>query len=133
MIADFMSHLGDAATSTIALAAYVVVVLAWTFRIWLKQRLQDKAAKILAQFDSDAERNEALDKLLARRPPPGLPRKDLMRWAALQTRHRSRILVVIAYLSTLTAAIVIVGMALFQPTPHEIHRPPVLIDSVVTQ
>jgi hypothetical protein len=131
VITDFLSHLGAAATSTVALAAYVIVVLAWTFNAWLRHQLQGKAEKILEQFDSDAARNEALGKLLGSHPPPGLPRKDLMRWTLLQSRHRSRILAIVAYLSTLTAAIVIIGMALFQPAAHDVRKPPVLIDSEV--
>ena len=131
MIEDFLSHLGEAATSTIALAAYAVVVLAWAFRAWLGLRLQGKAEKILAQFGSDDARNDALGKLLGSSPPQGLPKKDLMRWAALQTRHRSRVLAMVAYLSTLTAAIVIIGMALYQPTAQEARKPPVLVDSEV--
>ena len=131
MITDFLGRLGEAATSTIALAAYVVVVLAWAFSVWQKHQLQSKAEKILEQFDSDAARNEALAKLLRNSPPPGFPKKDLLQWAAQQTRHQSRVLAVVAYLSTLTAAIVIVGMALFKPVAHEVHKPPVLIDSAV--
>ena len=131
MITDFLRHLGDTATSTIALVAYVVVVLAWAFRVWLRHQLQAKAERILEQFDSDAARNEALGKLLGDAPPQGLPRKDLMRWTAIRTRHRSRVLATVAYLCTLTAAIVIIGMALFQPVAHEVRKPPVLVDSEV--
>jgi hypothetical protein len=130
VITDFLSHLGEAATSTIALVAYVVVALAWAFRAWLGHQPQGKAEKILQQFSSDAARNEALGKLLDS-PPQELPRKNLMRWASRQTRYRSRVLAVVAYLATLTAAIVIIGMALFQPVAHEVRKPPVLVDSEV--
>lgn len=37
----------------------------------------------------------------------------------------------IAYLATLTAAIVVVGMGLLQPSEREAQKPPVLIDSQV--
>jgi hypothetical protein len=131
VIKDFLGHLGEAATSTIAVAAYVVVILAWALRVWLRHQLQAKAVKILDGFKSDAARNEALGKLLGSSPPAGLAQKDLMRWAALQTRHRSRVLVMAAYLATLTAAIVIVGMAFFQSGTSEVRKPPVLIDSEV--
>lgn len=50
MITDFLTHLGEAATSTIALVAYVVVVLAWAFKVWLGHQLPGKADKILEQF-----------------------------------------------------------------------------------
>lgn len=133
MITDFLSRLGEAATSTIALAAYVVVVLAWSFRVWLRHRLQVKIERILEPFGSDAARNEALGKLLGSSPPLGLPKKDLMQWVTLQARLRSQVLATVAYLSTLTAAIVIIGMALFQPVAHEVHKPPVLIDSKVNR
>jgi hypothetical protein len=127
---DFLSRLGEAATSTLALAAYVVVVLAWVFRVWLGYRPENRAEKILGQFDSDAARNEALGKLLGS-SPQRLPRKNLMRWAIVGTQHRSRVLATVAYLSTLVAAIVIIGMALFQPVANEVRKPPVLIDSEV--
>jgi hypothetical protein len=131
VIKDFLAHLGEAATSTIALVAYVVVAAVWALRVWSGHQLQAKAEKILDQFLSDSARNEALGKLLGNSPPQGLPRKDLMRWTALQTRHRSRVLVMAAYMATLTAAIVITGMALFQPAERELRKPPVLIDSDV--
>jgi hypothetical protein len=133
VITDFPGRLGEAATSTLALVAYVVVVLAWVFRVWRWYRLENKAEKILEQFDSDAARNEALGKLLGSSPPRGLPRKNLMQWATDETRHRSRVLATVAYLSTLIAAIVIIGMALFQPIAHEVRKPPVLIDSEVNR
>jgi hypothetical protein len=131
MMKEFLIHLGEAATSTTALAAYVVVVFAWALKVWLSHQLQGKAEKILRQFESDTARNDALTTLLGSSPPAGLPRKDVMRWAKLQTQHRSRILAVTAYMATLTAAIVIVAIALFQPTEREVRKPPVLIDSVV--
>lgn len=133
MITDFLGRLGEAATSTLALAAYVVVVLAWVFRVWWRYRLENKAEKILEQFDSDAARNEALGKLLGSSPPQGLPRKDLMQWAIVQTRHQSRVLVTVAYLSTLIAIVVVSGMAWFQPVAHDVRKPPVLIDSEVSR
>jgi len=128
---EFLSHLGEAATSTTALVAYVVAVLAWALKAWLGHQLQGRAEKILRQFESDAARNDALATLLGSSPPAGLPRRDLMRWARLQTQHRSRILAVTAYMATLTAAIVVVGMALFQPSEREASKPPVLIDADV--
>ena len=131
MIADFLGHLGEAATSTAAVAAYIVVVVAWALWVWLRYRLQNKAERILGKLDSDAARNEALRILLGNSPPQGLPRKELMRWSALEARHRSRVLIVVAYLATLTAVIVIVGMALFQPATHEVRKPPVLVESEV--
>jgi hypothetical protein len=131
VITHFLSHLSEAVTSTIALVAYVVVALAWAFRVWLGHQPQGKAEKILKQFGTDAARNEALGKLLGSSAPQGLPRKNLVRWAAGQTRYRSLVLAVVAYLATLTAAIVIIGMALYQPVPHEVRKPPVLVDSEV--
>lgn len=54
-----------------------------------------------------------------------------MPWTALQTQCRSRVLAIVAYLSTLIAAIVIISMALFRPVAHEVRKPPVLVDSEV--
>lgn len=132
MIKEFLGHLGTAATSTTALVAYVIVVLVWALRVWLGHQLHTKAEKILEQFGSDnTARNQALGKLLGSSPPSELPRKDVMRWATLQSRHRSRVLVMTAYLATLAAAIVIVGMALFEPNEKDVRKPPVLIDSEI--
>ncbi len=54
-----------------------------------------------------------------------------MRWAALQSRHRSRVLAIVAYAFTLIAAIIIVSMAMFRPAEREIRKPPVLLGSEV--
>lgn len=128
MIADFLKFLGEAATSTVALAAYVVVVFAWAFKVWVEHQPQGRAEKILEQFGSDAARNEALGKLLGER---AFRRKDLMRWATLRSRERARIVGAVAYLATLVTAIVIVGMALFKTGTHDMHKPPVLVGSQV--
>ncbi len=74
LIKDFLTHLGEAATSTLALAAYIVVVAAWAFKVWQRHRIEGKAEKIIEQFKSDEARNEALGKLLVaprRRVFPG--------------------------------------------------------------
>ncbi len=131
MIKDFLSGLAEAATSTLALGAYVVVVAAWAYKVWQTHRIESQAEKILQQFGSDAVRIEALGKLLNGSPPQGLPEKDLMRWADLQIRHRARVLAILAYAFTLIAAIVIIGMAMFHPPEHETRKPPVLVDSEV--
>jgi hypothetical protein len=131
VIKDFLSDLGAAATSTLALAAYVVVVAAWTFKVWQTHKIESHAEKILQQCGSDAARKEVLGILRNGSPPQGLPRKDLMRWAALQSRYRSLGLVILAYGLTLIAAITIIGMAMFHPAEHEMRKPPVLVDSEV--
>jgi hypothetical protein len=131
VIKDFLSGLAEAATSTLALGAYVVVVAAWAYKVWQTHRIESQAEKILEQFDTDAARKEALEKFLNASPPQGLPRKDLMRWVVLQSRHRSRVLAIVAYGFTLIAAIIIIGMAMFHPAEHETRKPPVLVDSEV--
>ncbi len=136
MITDFLKHLGDVARSPLAFAGYVLVVFAWCFWMWLRFQLQGKFDKIFTQFDSDAGRNEGLGefgKLVGISPPQGLPRKDLMRWATLQMRHRLRVIATVAYLSTLIAVIVIVCIAKFQPAPPDERKPPVLVDYEVVK
>lgn len=133
MISDFLSRLGVVATSTIALAGYVVVVVAWTVSAWVRLQPLSNAARILGQFRSDNARTEALGKLLGNDVPQGLRKKDLMSWETQRIRHRSRVLALVAYLSTLITAVVIFGMAAFQPAAHEVRKPPVLVDSEVTR
>lgn len=128
---EFLMHLGDAAKSTIALVAYVVVIVAWSLRAWLKDQPQRKAEKILAQYGSDAKRTIALKALLGTDPPKGMKKEDILLWVKLQTRYRSRFLLAVAYLSTLVAVVVIVGMALFYPQNTDKVMPPVLIESTV--
>lgn len=133
MINDFLSRLGVAATSTIALAGYFVVVVAWTFWAWVRLQPLSNAARILGLFRSDNARTEALGKLLGNDVPQGLRKKDLMSWETQRMRHRSRVLAVVAYVSTLITVVVVFAMAKFQPVAHEVRKPPVLVDSEVTR
>lgn len=118
---SFLNHLEEVATSPMALAAYVALLVVWTLSIWWSHQPQSKSEKILALFKSDRARNTAFEKLLGNQAPRG----------AAQMRYRSRILMLVAYLCTLLTAIVIVSMAMFRPAPDEAHKQPVLIDSRV--
>lgn len=127
----FLDNLTAASQSTIALVAYLAVVMAWFLRFWVGGRPQRKAKEILSLYSSDAERTRALGSLLGNEPPSGLKKEEILAWVALQGKHQSRSMLIVAYLATLFAVIVIIGMALFFPQHLEASRPPVLIDSTV--
>jgi hypothetical protein len=119
VISTFLGQLGTVATSGLALAAYAIVVAAWALQIWLARQPERRAREILSLYKSDRERNEALASLLGQAPPDGLKGAQLLEWTRQNTRYRSRTLLVVAYLSTLCAVIVIVALALFEaPTPQ---------------
>lgn len=126
---EFLLHLREASSSPAALAAYVVVVVAWVTRAWIAYRPARKAREILAMYGSDRERTRALTALLGVQPPVGLRAEDMLQWAALQSSHRSRQLLVLSYVATLLTALVIVGMALYRTQEPPQDKPPVLIDS----
>ncbi len=128
---DFLVHLKDAGSSTLALAAYIIVALLWALRSWLAYRPQVKAKQILAMYKSDVERSRALAALLGTEPPRGLQRDAILAWTAMQISRQTRLLVVAAYVATLLTAVVIVGMALFRPSDSDAGKHPVLINSTV--
>ncbi len=127
-MANFLVHIAAAAKSTIALAAYVIVVAAWSLRAWMQYRPQRKAKEILALYSSDAERTRALAELLGNQPPKGLRQKEVLAWVAMQTKQRSRVLWVLAFLVTLITAVIIVAMALFYQPTSEASKPPKMTD-----
>lgn len=130
---NFLAQLAAAAQSTIALVAYLAVVIAWLLKVWVSYRPQRKAKEILALYSSDDERARALAALLGNQPPRGLKKDEILAWVALQAKQQSRVMLIVAYLATLFAVIAIVGMALFFPQQSEASRPPVLINSTVVR
>jgi hypothetical protein len=133
VITDFLRHLGDAATSTIALVAYIVVILAWALRTWLIHRPMGKIEKLLDQCVSDEARIEMAGKITGSDPPKGLRKKDLLRWVTLHYKHRSRLMATAAYMATLLTIVIIVGMALYQSSGDDERKPPVLVDTEVVE
>jgi hypothetical protein len=133
VITDFLSHLGEAATSTIALVAYVVVVLAWTLRTWQVHQPMAKIEKLLEQCESDEARLELAGKITGSDPPKGLRKKDLMRWATMHYKHRSRLMAMAAYMATLLTIVIIVGMAFYESRSDDERKPPVLVDTEVVE
>jgi hypothetical protein len=127
----FLANLAVAAQSPLALVAYVTVVIAWGLNAWYSIRPQQKAKEILSLYSSDEERNRALSALLDAQPPKGIKRDEIMAWVAMQGSQHKRVVLMIAYLATLFAGVLIVAMALFFPDHIESKRPPQLIDSQV--
>jgi hypothetical protein len=128
---DFLSHIGEAATSPLAFVGYVVVILSWTFLAWKRMHSLSAVRKVLGQYESDDARNEALGKLLGNAPPKGMHRKDLFAWSKQQTTHQTKVLITISYLLTLLALVGVFALAKYRSDLSDERRPPVLVDSEV--
>jgi hypothetical protein len=127
---DFLSHLGEAATSPLAFVGYVVVILSWTFLAWKRMHSLSQVREIIAKYESDDARNEALGKLLGNQPK-GMRQKDLLAWSKQQAAHQTKVLITISYLFTLLALLGVIALAEYRSDLAEERRPPVLVDSEV--
>jgi hypothetical protein len=127
---DFLSHLGEAATSPLAFVGYVVVILSWTFLAWKRMHSLAQVREIIAKYESDDARNEALGKLLGNQPK-GMRQKDLLAWSKQQAAHQTKVLITISYLFTLLALLGVIALAKYRSDLAEERRPPVLVDSEV--
>lgn len=130
MFPDFLSHLGEAATSPLAFVGYVVVILSWTFLAWKRMHSLSQVREIIAKYESDDARNEALGKLLGNQPK-GMRQKDLLAWSKQQAAHQTKVLITISYLFTLLALLGVIALAEYRSDLAEERRPPVLVDSEV--
>ena len=108
----FLEALPAAATSPYAYAAYVLALVAWVASLWLGNQPQRESRKIVARYKDDAARNQALAELLGNAPPKGLAKDQILDWVRIQTTAKSKTYLLIAYLATLIAVIVIVVVAL---------------------
>jgi hypothetical protein len=111
-IRAFLNALPSAATSPYAFAAYALALGAWVINAWQGQKPQKESRKILETFKSDGERRKALADLLGVQPPPGLAKAEILEWVRLQSAGRNKTYVLVAYLATLAAILVIVVVAL---------------------
>lgn len=109
----FLNSLKVAATSPLAVVAYVCVVAAWITRIWLVTGPKQRAEHILSKFTDDATRSTALRELLGADPPKGIQKSDIMDWVRIKSSENTRGYLALAYLATLLAIVVIVGMAMY--------------------
>lgn len=114
-----------AVQSPFSLAAATLALAAWIVRIWIVTRPQSQARAIVAQYESDAERNRALTSLLGFSPPAGLRRNDLLPWVRLQLAHKNRGLLLLGYIATLLFLSIVAVTALNQsnPTPPKPEKP----------
>jgi hypothetical protein len=116
-MAPFLNQLSAAASSPLGLAAYALVLAAWLLRAWQVQKPQRESRRILEQFKDDEERNRALGALIGTEPPRGLAQADILEWVRLQSKAGARTYLLIAYLATLAAVMVLLASALFAPKP----------------
>ena len=116
----------------LALAAYALAAAAWGLKVWLADKPERDARRILETFRDDGERKSALASLLGQRVPENLTGGQTLTWVKLQNRTRSTAFLLVAYLATLLAGVVVVGMALSESKGPEIHdAQPRLLDSSV--
>jgi hypothetical protein len=127
-----VSAIRSAASSPLALAAYLVASIAWICNVAFSVMPQWQVAKIISTYESDRERNIALRALLGHDPPAVLRRADAISWTKLKTKERAHFLLWSAYLLTLLAAIIVFALTVYRLTlPHPSDDPPVLINSSV--
>jgi hypothetical protein len=132
--ADLFAGLKTASTSPLALSAYAMVIAAWLVRTWLLLRPQRKAETILALYTDDKQRLAALRTMFDKDPPPGLPKHELLEWVRVSNNAKNRLFLLIAYVATLAAVVLVVGMAIqLASTSRPGDKPPVLIDSSVVK
>jgi hypothetical protein len=117
-IPDFLNALKDVATSPYAFVGYALVVCVWIMREWFVSQPQKKAAVILKQYTKDEDRTNALRELVGTAPPKGLKPDEILDWVKTKAKEKSRILLLIAYLSTLVVALIIGVIAIKESTEH---------------
>ena len=111
-MAAFLQALPAAATSPYAFVAYALALIAWGFSLWMQYRPQRETQKILSKFKDDGARIKALTSLLGQAPPKGLARADTLEWVRIQSREKTKIYLLIAYLALIFALIVVVVVAI---------------------
>jgi hypothetical protein len=121
--------LKDVAASPWALIGYVVVVGAWVVRTYLLARPQRRAREILQLYSADAQRTRALEELMGSAPPRGLKEAQVLDWVKIQAKAKTKILLLIAYVSTLVMGTVTVGLAIYHAQPPEDKSTPVIVKS----
>jgi hypothetical protein len=126
-----LSSLKDVASSPWALIGYVVVVGAWVVRTYLLAKPQRRAREILQLYSADAQRTKALEELMGSAPPRGLKESQVLDWVKIQTKARTKVLLLIAYISTLVMSTVVVGLAIYHAQPPEDMSVPVVVKSKV--
>jgi hypothetical protein len=104
-IPDFLNALKDVATSPYAFVGYALVVCVWITREWFVSQPQKKVAVILKQYKKDEDRTNALRELIGTAPPKGLKPDEILDWIKTKAKEKSRIFLLIAYLSTLVVAL----------------------------
>jgi hypothetical protein len=123
-----LSSLKDVAGSPWALIGYVVVVGAWVVRTYLLAKPQREAREILRLYSADTQRTRALEELMGSAPPRGLKDSQVLDWVKIQARAKTKVLMLIAYVSTLVMGTVIVGLAIYHAQPED-NSTPVLVKS----
>jgi hypothetical protein len=132
-IDTFIDSLRTVAASPLALIAYSVVVSAWVARSWLAHRPQARAKEILLAYTSDSQRTRALEGLLGSRPPHGLQTSQILDWVRIESHHKTRSLLLVAYVATLLTMVLVVGIAVYQAKTVVDTSVPQLIDTRIVR
>lgn len=124
-----LTGLRDAASSPLALAAYVIVVAAWSAGLWFASQPQRQIDAIQEAYLDDANRLEALRTVLGSEVPVGTPKAHIIKIIQERGKQKARSLLLVAYLATILAIIVITAMAVYRASEGKI--PPKLVGSSV--
>ncbi len=126
---SLLSSLKDVAGSPWALIGYIVVIGAWVVRSYLLARPQRRAREILQLYSSDAQRTKALEELVGSAPPRGIQQEQILDWVRIQAKAQNRSFLLIAYVSTLIMATVVIGLAIYHAQPPDDTSKPVVVKS----
>ena len=129
---DFLNHLKDISDSPLAFIGYCFVAFLWAYRYFLINRPKSKLSDIVKSFDSDNEKNKAIESLLGTKPPRGLVGDQILEWYQINNKQKSKSLLLLGYIATLLTIIVIIGLT-FYKTNKDKHKPPILIEQRVNK
>jgi hypothetical protein len=112
----FLKALPEAAKSPLGLTAFAFALAVWAFRVWHVQRPQQQAKNIIAKFSSDQQRLDALRLALKEDPPAGLSGEAaILDWVKIQAKAKSAGFLLVAYIASLAAIVLVVVIALMRP------------------
>lgn len=128
----FLEYLSQTASSPLALVGYIVVVVAWVLKTYLAKKPKQQLQNILKNYKDENERNKALKALLGDTPPQKLQSFEIIEWAKIKMKEKEKVLLLIAYLSTLVVFLTIISFSVYRSvTVKEDHKPPVIIHEKV--
>lgn len=121
---NFLEYLKDIASSPLAFVGYIIVIIFWSFFVWLNYK-----RNVIEAFTEEKKKIIALESLLDTKPPKGA---DPIKWLALKLKGKIHSYLFFSFLSTLLTAIILFTIATFNSTSKEKGSSPSQIDSLST-